>query len=1172
VSDRIAAESPWYFLINTTTNPDIPLPYATGGNGTLNYTLYGVEPGNNLTTELPQGFASTSPQHGAGTVNVTPLEGNESVVACTEDSAPCSGWLYDSETEAGTPATVGPKLLDGSDLAQSHFKFVVRDSDGVNTDADMDVIEFSIIVVRFPHQIPGRPGAPGTDPAEEPGPITDIIVSYDAGDAEYGADLRAYAGPPTIAEDDGSIERETTVQVQALSPEFHKDTDSYLVMVPTDVRQVDIAAVATSTVKSVAINRIIDSNPDDDVPADGTDTLEDVEAGYMAHEVTGLRIGRQERGSVNADNNIYDVVVVDADGNSKTYKVNVVREIDTAPVFADDSKLYLDYFEGIGVDMMLPAATETSGNGTSTDRRYVLERTGQRSPDTVVFLGLCITASAEVTDCTGAATTTSDTSTARLLGEPQLDVQTADGTRPSDRSQVLAKLLVHDSDKNTTTAGRVNREAGEIDFKDVDELDVQIQVWRNVSMQSVTVGGVGATADTTLGEKSDEVNVKNWDGQGFLSYHYNDDGVDYTFPLDYGSTSTTISVGLLDLAPDGTASSTIMAPHDEDADDVVGGYQIDGLQPGNNDVVIGVQNGAVEARHTINLYVQPLAASALEVSVQEDLRSPDKSEIGDLIVLTPEFDSMVTSYTATVENYISEVRIKATPMPLMIGDTDVEVLINTIRVSVAVGESFDLYYGENPVTVTVRHNGANPVVENYTLVITRKTDTGPMFQGSVEVEAAYEVGEELEIELPLAEGGNGTLDYTINENDLAIYGLDYMETSTDMDDPDKVTGAKITGTATLAQGSKAYIPVTYTVHDDDSNRAATDMDTRSFTLILTTEDLTVTQTPDPSEPATFPPGQDVHTLKSLIVTYMQDSSGDAVKVAVLDPEFDSQNPGVYKVMVPPDYSDVTVTATPSDDNAAITLNQLSINSGVKVDLPNPATIRVTSADESKYMEYMLEIEETMDIDPEFGAADDFRNASFVVLRSVAMSPIVLPEASGGNGELSYTLKDSRGLVPARLTFNAQTRTLSGTPTISGAATRVEYSMTYDATDENGDSTSDPIMFTLTVCDSCDPTDPPPNGGTTEPEPVTELTATRSADGMSVDLEWPEVAGATRQIVIAINQDIDVSSMKVMRIADGTTTSHTFTGLDASESYFYAHVAGTPAWGMWELHLTEAPSN
>ena len=42
----------------------------------------------------------------------------------------------------------------------------------------------------------------------------------------------------------------------------------------------------------------------------------------------------------------------------------------------------------------------------------------------------------------------------------------------------------------------------------------------------------------------------------------------------------------------------------------------------------------------------------------------------------------------------------------------------------------------------------------------------------------------------------------------------------------------------------------------------------------------------------------------------------------------------------------------------------------------------------------------------------------------AISPLMLPEASSGNGTLSYSLTPT---VPG-LTFNSATRTLSGTPT------------------------------------------------------------------------------------------------------------------------------------------------
>ena len=75
----------------------------------------------------------------------------------------------------------------------------------------------------------------------------------------------------------------------------------------------------------------------------------------------------------------------------------------------------------------------------------------------------------------------------------------------------------------------------------------------------------------------------------------------------------------------------------------------------------------------------------------------------------------------------------------------------------------------------------------------------------------------------------------------------------------------------------------------------------------------------------------------------------------------------------------------------------------------------------------------------------------------AIDALTLPEASGGNGTLAYSLAPN---VPG-LSFNASTRQLTGTPSTAGT-----YAMTYTVTDEDGDT--DTLSFTITV-----------NTGTTE---------------------------------------------------------------------------------------------
>ena len=74
-------------------------------------------------------------------------------------------------------------------------------------------------------------------------------------------------------------------------------------------------------------------------------------------------------------------------------------------------------------------------------------------------------------------------------------------------------------------------------------------------------------------------------------------------------------------------------------------------------------------------------------------------------------------------------------------------------------------------------------------------------------------------------------------------------------------------------------------------------------------------------------------------------------------------------------------------------------------------------------------------------------------RAQAISPLVLPEATGGVSPVVYALTPA---LPAGLIFDTATRTVSGTPTVVTAAT----SYTYTATDAAGESAS--LAFAISV--------------------------------------------------------------------------------------------------------------
>ena len=87
--------------------------------------------------------------------------------------------------------------------------------------------------------------------------------------------------------------------------------------------------------------------------------------------------------------------------------------------------------------------------------------------------------------------------------------------------------------------------------------------------------------------------------------------------------------------------------------------------------------------------------------------------------------------------------------------------------------------------------------------------------------------------------------------------------------------------------------------------------------------------------------------------------------------------------------------------------------------------------------------------PSFRSAVNPGEQTYTV--GMAIDTLTLPEASGGNGTLSYSLTPS---VPG-LMFNATTRQFTGTPSTAGT-----YAMTYTVTDEDGDT--DTLNFTITV--------------------------------------------------------------------------------------------------------------
>ena len=148
-------------------------------------------------------------------------------------------------------------------------------------------------------------------------------------------------------------------------------------------------------------------------------------------------------------------------------------------------------------------------------------------------------------------------------------------------------------------------------------------------------------------------------------------------------------------------------------------------------------------------------------------------------------------------------------------------------------------------------------------------------------------------------------------------------------------------------------------------------------------------------------------------------------------------------------------------------------------------------------------------------------------------PLTLPEATGGSGAFSYSLKpDVSGL-----SFDTSTRRLSGTPTLVG-----EYAMTYTATDTAPDMGTTTLMFTVVVL----------------PSAVSNFKAALTTGRASVKLTWDSMPGVSGyDIERWISEDLEGTFKLDTSFGHGGTETvlggvveYMDNGLTAGNEYFY----------------------
>ena len=304
-------------------------------------------------------------------------------------------------------------------------------------------------------------------------------------------------------------------------------------------------------------------------------------------------------------------------------------------------------------------------------------------------------------------------------------------------------------------------------------------------------------------------------------------------------------------------------------------------------------------------------------------------------------------------------------------------------------------------------------------------DTAPAFAEYVAIpDQTYFVGEEITaLTLPVASGGNSKLSYALTPDvETAVLGLrfdSYRLRRLLSGTPSRVADAvTLTYTARDSDGDTDTLTFSITVQAlppvriSPTTLTVSEGDSRAYSVALTTDlggEVTIT-------PSIAPGGHDLTLMPDGALTFTTANWNIAQMVTV-------------------------VAAEDGDsDNDIATLSH--VGSGAGFFVARPFAVTVTDND--------------TDTAPDFSAAVAPGDQTYFA--GVAITDLILPPAAGGNGILTYALTpDVASAVPG-LTFDTDTRVLSGMPSAAASA----VTLTYTASDADADADTDTLTFSITV--------------------------------------------------------------------------------------------------------------
>ena len=419
----------------------------------------------------------------------------------------------------------------------------------------------------------------------------------------------------------------------------------------------------------------------------------------------------------------------------------------------------------------------------------------------------------------------------------------------------------------------------------------------------------------------------------------------------------------------------------------------------------------------------------------------------------------------------------------------------------------------------------------------------------------YIVGTEITpLVLPEASGGTGDLTYGVS---ALPAGLSFdASTRTISGTPTAATNGAATIIYTVIGGARADSPLIFSITVElpppvaDAKILLT-VDPTAISEDAGATDVVVTGTLDELDGKVF--DDDVVVL----LTFDEDINGDGAvndddKAAVLNIDYVAE---LRLLTIPPGSvsGTTTITITPINDKR-VEGDEIIRLRLTRTYANNQLTVQSSEGNDVKMTVVPVDI--TLQDTGEGGAsffAEDAAIDDHTYTVGATIADVVLPEASGGTGDLTYSVST----LPAGLSFDAATRTLSGTPT---AATNGAVTVIYTATDGSG--TTDTLIFTirvnLPIIDNWFDLFPPDlsSSGETgaavpeepeEPEnPSLAFAADAAIDDQTYTAEWqiadlvlPEASGGTGDLTYSVSDlPAGLAFDAATRTLSGTPTAAT----------------------------------